>query len=436
MTSPAPTALQADRRLLAGLVESGRRLQLARPPGPTTVVVRGDLRSRTGYGKAARALAALLAERFEVLGSDIHYNPHDAAEEFGHTIVSDAEMHRRALQSPGDLIVLHYTPPDRFVRVEGALNIGCFYWETGLLPRRAGWPDLLSMTDRMWAPTTFVREVLTGAGYAGPISIVTWPHDFDKPDPPADRAVTGKLRVWSLNRLHENGAARTTLEQVRERASVLFLAVQSLAPRKGLPMLLAAWRDFVRSTPSEPWLLLKLRFIHSQRSAASPHEHLSTLLTETGFKSGDPVRIALLSDELTDLEMHSLYGTSDAFVTATYGEGFGGPVVEALAAHRAVVAPRHTGLADLLAPDYPFLADSEELALPLSGSLGVYPHASTWRLTSKASLQAALADCAEAGPEGRAAAAAAARDHAARFCSVPAVCAQLRSALGDAGVAT
>jgi glycosyltransferase involved in cell wall biosynthesis len=50
---------------------------------------------------------------------------------------------------------------------------------------------------------------------------------------------------------------------------------------------------------------------------------------------------------VSDAAMNELYNASDVYFTTTLGEGWGLPVTEAMAAGLAVVAPRHTSLAEL-----------------------------------------------------------------------------------------
>jgi len=396
-------------------------------PEGAIFVIRGDLRSNTGYGKATRALASLLGGRFSVVGVDIHFNPHDQDGGFDFPVITDHEVAALARTNPNACFVLHYTTPDTFLYVDGATNIGCFYWESGRLPH--AWLDLINAMDRIWAPTTFVKDVIAKSGYVGAIDIVTWPHDFNLLPDDAHRLASVPGHVVA------NLAGRPP--QAIDIATVvvdgpLFMAVQSLAPRKGLPILLSEWRDYLAGG-GEGWLLLKLRFIHSTYGHGLPWERLAELLTAAGFRPGDTTSIILVSEDLSEAQMETLYARADAYVTATYGEGFGGPTIEALQRSRAVIAPRATGALDLLAPDYALNVEVREMAVGLRGGLSVYPQGSTWQLPVKGSIVRAFTTFARASDAERQTMVENARTFAAQFCSIPQVQRQLDVALTSLG---
>lgn len=390
-------------------------------------VIRGDLRSNTGYGKATRALAALLNARCSVMGVDIHFNPADQNGGFDYPLITDDDLAALAAAHGKSCFVLNYTTPDTFVYVDGATNIGCFYWESGALPQ--DWADVINIMERVWAPTTFVKDILLRANYGGPIDIVTWPHDFSA-SPVANRKPASVLArlIPSLT----NGSPQTIDVATAPMAGPVYLAVQSLAPRKGLPILLSEWRDYL-AKGGEGVLLLKLRFIHSTYGHGLAWDRLRDILAGAGFRPGERTSVILVSDDLTEVQMETLYARADAYVTATYGEGFGGPTVEALQRDTLVIVPRATGALDLLAPDYPLAASAREVAVGLRGGLNVYPHGSTWHIPERGSLTGAFFKFAEMSPASRTALIVSAKAFAASFCSIPQVQRQLDGALSGTG---
>jgi hypothetical protein len=394
---------------------------------PRLFIIRGDLKSCTGYGKATQSLAAVLADQFDVAGVDIHHNPADADGHFPFPILKDADIPALIARHALPPIILNYTTPETYRYYPGAVNIGSFYWETDAIPFRAGWADLIQSMDHMWAPTSYVAELVRSCGYTGSVTLVTWPHEFQA-IAGHNRADLRSIRVIYVSAMTRNAESRTVApSQLRRSARNVFLAVQSLAPRKGLPILLSEWRDYVASKPTDDILLLKLRFIHSSRIDETPVEHLHEVLEEAGFRNGDPVRIAMIPDDLSEAATQSLYGIADAYITATYGEGFGGPIAEALCHHRLVIAPRHTGMTDLLSPDYPLSVDHVPLRVGLRGISNIYPHSSVWRLPKRGAIKAAIETFTAMSTEERAAILLTARSHLANFCSTATVRTQLSS---------
>lgn len=390
-------------------------------------IIRGDLRSTTGYARATQALAMLLSDRFEVVGVDLHPNPADAGGCFPNPLLNDADIPALIVREDSPPIILNYTTPDTFIYYPGAVNIGSFYWETEAIPFRAGWTDLVQSMDHFWAPTSFVAEFVRNCGYAGPVSIVTWPHEFQ---PIADRNRIHGIQVNYIPVMTPTAASRTVaLDKLRRKSGNIFLAMQSLAPRKGLPILLSEWRDYVASKSTDDVLLLKLRFIHSSRIGENPVVQLHEILEETGFRSGDPAQIAMISDDLSEEATQALYVLADAYITASYGEGFGGSVAEALCHDRLVIAPRHTGMTDLLSPEYPLAVEHLPRHVALRGISSIYPHSSTWRLPKRGALRAAIGTFAAMSRNERAMTLVSARSHLAAFCSSASVQSSLSSFL-------
>jgi glycosyltransferase involved in cell wall biosynthesis len=133
--------------------------------------------------------------------------------------------------------------------------------------------------------------------------------------------------------------------------------------------------------------------------------------------------------------MEGLYRRADAYVTASYGEGFGGPVVEALLAGTPVIAPRHTGLADLLPEGYPLVFGTDPLHVGLRGNPPVYPHAASWLVPRRGEIQRALDRFCAFGPAEAAAAAAMGKRGVENFCSPTRVRAQLDAFWSAVGAA-
>ena len=395
------------------------RAALRRAHGPM-FIIRGDLRSTTGYGHETRALARLLRPRFEILGVDLHHNPLDDSARFPGRLIQDADI--AALCEAGARpFVLNNTPPETFAYFQGATNIGAFYWESDPLPRLRRWPEMICAMDHVWAKTRFDQALIRESGFSRPVPIVTWPFDFDAVETARPETLAG-LDVFWIDHMAVGGPAVRRMAEVRRGARNLFLSVKSLAPRKGLPILLSEWRDYIQSTDDHnDALCLKLKFTHNDKLEADIEQQIAAMLARAGFRDGERVRIAFTAADLTHQQLRALYALSDAYVTTSYGEGFGGPVVESLLTHRPVIAARHTAAEDLLAADHPFLIESRRLHVGLRGNSQIYPNAASWHVPVQGSVVRALQGFADTDAEARIAATRAARAHAAAFCGRAAV---------------
>jgi glycosyltransferase involved in cell wall biosynthesis len=398
-------------------------------------VIRGDLTNATGYGQATRSLAAILRKRFELYGVDLHPEAGASRSIFPGQLVDDNAVLSFCNRADTHVIVLNYTIPDYFRYFLGATNIGSFYWETSAIPFPLKWREMIASMDFMWAPSKYNADLIFAAGFRRLISIITWPHDFCELEHSSSLGSHG-LSVQFIDEFNGSAGAEIELFDLRKAAENLFLSVKSMAPRKGLPVLLTEWRDYVAESAHDDILLLKLRLIHNSNlgSSVDPGYVISNMIREAGWRQGDRTRIAYTVQNLSNEEMEDLYGWCDCYVTASYGEGFGGPVVEALLLGKPVIASIHTGMGDLLRWDYPLAFLSDPKHVELRGNSQIYPHASTWHVPRRGELCGAFRRFAAMDAAERTAAVRMGRAHAEAFCSEEAVSAQLESFFSQTGL--
>ena len=378
-----------------------------------------------GYAYETRATASLLSKDFDVFGVDLHPNPKDCQEHFPGELISDDEVFRLALSHDRHVSIVNNTSPEGYIYFPGAVNIGTFYWETAAMPYGLRWSELITSMDFHWAKTTFHQSFLKHCGLAEEAPLIAWPFDFAARQASTPERLD-RITLTYVERLEDDasGLAVSAAAVPRLGAPVL-LSVSSMAPRKGLPILLSEWRDHVAAGGAGV-LLLKLRPIHNHRLPSDMGTAVADLLKEMGYRVGDLARIAYTFQDLQAEDVRELYRLSDGYVTATYGEGFGGPVVEALVLGRPIIAPRHSSLADLLPPGYPLEVECRHLRVGLAGNSPIYPHASSWSLPVRGSLVRAFAAFANMSQERRHQVMAQARSHAEAFCSGPVVAESLR----------
>ena len=391
------------------------------------LIIRGDLRSETGYGRSTRALLGLCGgfKGLSMYGVDLHHNPEDCSSPFPYPVINDIQMWQMVRESARTPIILHCVGIDDFVRVPGAINIGAFYWETDAIVHERHWPLRLSQMDRIWAPTSWLAAYARSCGFRGDITILPWPHKFPEKAP-----ATSIDTLDGISALHFTGQSVklynyshvkvASLREIRLKSRNIFVSVQSLAPRKGLPILLREWRSYIEDPSCNDVLVLRLAFRHMHGIASNHVEHFEDILRMIGFDGVNP-RIAVIHDHLSERQLSGLYGACDAYISASYGEGFGGPIIEALTAHRPVIAPRHTGIADLLPSGYPLTVATTRKCVGLKGNLAAYPHSSTWHLPLPGEVLGRLREFAAMTSADRTSVMRQAQTHAAKFCSLQAV---------------
>lgn len=209
---------------------------------------------------------------------------------------------------------LMITPPYLYQRPAGkSWSIGLSMWESDKLPKEM---QAVFEADLLIVPSSFCRSVFLKAGCRKPIMVVPlgiWPEHW--PEPRQDRPG----------------------DTVRR-----FLWVGAPDTRKGIDVLLSAWKQaFWRDHPT-----------NAELSIVDPR---ATLTIKTTVEPGLPAvgnhqlpGVSFITERLPFDELRQLYLAHDVFIFPSFGEGFGLPVLEAMAAGLLVISPAHTGLRDFV----------------------------------------------------------------------------------------
>ncbi|HEX3549356.1 MAG TPA: methyltransferase domain-containing protein [Candidatus Elarobacter sp.] len=213
---------------------------------------------------------------------------------------------------PCDVLIRQSNGAADFRRVDGAPAIvQILPWEYGTLPR--AWVDGIRAggADEVWTPSEYCRTMFLEAGIdADRVAVV--PNGVDPERFSPDRPVTPY--------------------PLPTRKAFTFLFIGGALPRKGLDVLLAAYRRaFTRD--DDVALVLKL---FGTRTFYQLEDGGAALRAFAG-DAGAP-ELVVIEDELTDEDVVRLYRTCGALAFPYRGEGFGLPMLEALACGLPVIA--------------------------------------------------------------------------------------------------
>lgn len=208
--------------------------------------------------------------------------------------------------------------PPRLFDASGSPTIEYFAWEESLVPAQIV-IDFNRYCDAVAVTSEFVKEALIDSGVLKPIYVVG------------------------------NGVVRPTREglsmeipELEECGRVSFLSVSSALPRKGLDVLLKAYFEAFDGF-DDVTLVLKM-------PSDQPAE-INNLLATLRSSTNTPPDVRIVSRDLTDSELHSLYYRVSCFVNSSRGEGFGLPVAEAMLAGLPVISVAHSGLSDFVSAE-------------------------------------------------------------------------------------
>lgn len=255
------------------------------------------------------------------------------------------------------LTLVHLTPEAFKAARPGTVRIGRTMFEADRLPPH--WVAACNRMHAVWVPSHFNYHTFAASGVD-----------------------TRRLRVLPVGvdtQLFHPGAVPLPVPGAR---GFRFLSVFSWIRRKGWPLLIEAYaREF---RPEEDvTLVLKT----SPGAAAVIREFLRNL--QLPWEGVAPIVV----DErpLSAVELAGLYTACHAFVLPTRGEGWGLPLLEAMAAGLPVIATRWSAPTDFLHDGIAYLIDVERLEpAPPDVELGHLYGGLRWAKPSLAHLQALM----------------------------------------------
>jgi glycosyltransferase involved in cell wall biosynthesis len=208
-----------------------------------------------------------------------------------------------------------YAQGDVFKRNRGRRRIGFTMLEVDGFPR--DWVRQANAMDEVWTPTEFNRQGLLASGVRRPVHVI--PLGID-----AQHFHPGVRRV------------------ANPRGDYVFMTNFEWGERKNPQLMLRAFnRTFRREEP----VILVCKINHRDAGVNVPAAIRTLGLAESGGRV-----YFLYNREMPHYQLASLYRSADCFVTTSRGEGWGLPLIEAIACGLPAIATDWGGHTAFLDP--------------------------------------------------------------------------------------
>jgi glycosyltransferase involved in cell wall biosynthesis len=245
----------------------------------------------------------------------------------------------------------------------------------------ARWANATRRIDEVWVPADWVRDVFVQSGVRpSKVHVVPEAIDVNLWDPVIHRTIE-----WPPNTVAKDRVVCNRPKPVggrggaNRRPPFVFFSDFKLEPRKGWDVLFEAYNTaFDAKDPVSLYVLTNLFLINVPRDVVDPHNRTvfievfnavvagvfnkSDALAEE-FSSPDWPHFCIILDSVQEADLIEMYNSMDAFVLPTRGEGWGLPLVQAMAMGKAVIATPYGGQSQFMtnANSYPINYTLSEL---------------------------------------------------------------------------
>ncbi|MEX2658107.1 MAG: glycosyltransferase [Acidimicrobiales bacterium] len=231
---------------------------------------------------------------------------------------------------------VHHMPAHAIGPAGHVRNVARTMFETDRLP--PSWVQQLNAVDEVWVPSAFNLETFRRAGVRTPVHVVPGGVDADRYRP-------------GLEPLALTGTRKTA-----------FLSVFEWSYRKAWDVLLRAWA--MAFGPTDDVSLVIRSYALDPDARSSPDwvsRRIDDFLRRMGRTRASVAPIVVLEQPVPTADMPRLYASADAYVGISRGEGWGRPLLEAMATGLPTIGTRWSGNLEFMDDDNSLLVDVQSI---------------------------------------------------------------------------
>lgn len=242
------------------------------------------------------------------------------------------------LSRPSDIHIRHQWPP-KFTPPPSGHWVMIQPWEYGMIPQ--GWVEPMStLLDEIWVPSRYVMKGYLRSGI------------------PGDRV---RVVPNGVDTAIYNPGARPL--ELQSGGKFRFLFVGGTLWRKGIDLLLKAYLDTFTSR-DDVALVIKDMGVNDFYKGMGYSESIRSIQKQPGAPE-----LVYLTDSLSEQEMAGLMTACDCLVLPYRAEGFGLPVLEAMACGVPVIVTSGGATDDFCPPDIVYSVSAKKQFLPSTGQI-------------------------------------------------------------------